>query len=153
MRGRVDRWVKEAADLAISACWLRMSHWLGKITISQPCFFFICIMGIIISLKLTAKFYKICIWKYKMSVHNEGDKKKKKKTRFQDNLSFNSNKVHMQSDFGKTKLFNWSFGSYFDRILSMYLLIKEAWSISFKSASNWKLKDFMFVPKESKYCS
>ena len=40
-----------------------------------------------------------------MSVHNEGDKKKKK-TRFQDNLSFNSNKVHMQSDFGKTKLFN-----------------------------------------------
>lgn len=80
-------------------------------------------------------------------------KKKKKKTRFQDNLSFNSNKVHMQSDFGKTKLFNWSFGSYFDRILSMYLLIKEAWSISFKSASNWKLKDFMFVPKESKYCS
>ena len=41
-----------------------------------------------------------------MSVHNEGDKKKKKKTRFQDNLSFNSNKVHMQSDFGKTKLFN-----------------------------------------------
>lgn len=98
MRGRVDRWVKEAADLAISACWLRMSHWLGKITISQPCFFFICIMGIIISLKLTAKFYKICVWKcykkyqskYKMSVHNEGDKKKKKKTKLGSKTIYHS---------------------------------------------------------------
>ena len=32
--------------------------------------------------------------------------KKPIKTRFQDNLSFSSNKVHMQSDFGETKLFD-----------------------------------------------